>query len=897
MSDTDYTTIETPYTENTLTRSSTSADGLLTIGEVSDDSTTSTDTISTTTSKTVTATIDSAVVAKSNNSLNDLWITNFIKSVNWKPKKVGFYIDGQSGYAEFSNVFVSGNIQALTGTIGGFTIGATDLSVTRGGYQTIISSDSTAFSAGPTGAPTVTISQAGLLTAQAGIIGGFTITSTSLYGGIIKTAATVEAGTSGVVMDTGGLRGYDSVLGQTFNLPTNGSAPTFASGVINYSTFNVNTNAVIRTSATVGDGTANSAGILINSTGFYACETNQTLANANVKILIDGSAVYRGQVEIGTTGGAEVVIAGNDIHLYDDSQGGYKITHFTDYSGTIPGKIQITTSIENRLYVGLTIIITGTTNYNGTYTIGGIIDSYNFYVTSSYVADDATGLINGVGSIIGDTAAVNFYRADGLTGNFEMQKRAGYDNNLSNAMEMFYNAAAQDDGENLLYIGREGVYTNPNYTDGIVFTAKEAVYIEMGNLYRFYERLPFVIGDLSTATIPGEGIVSRISGEGKDGYSGLGFMVEILTFTGATAFSVGDKITGDSSGATFFITKKISTSQFWGDHTNSYTFTSSDTTCTTDGGGGGTGTGSFSSSSMGTFVPIKADHSLTIKIDSSILPTNDNWYDIGSSSYAIRNIYSNNIYSSTLYSETIGTTNSTSTDRIMIVKDSSYNSSPSIDAYDGSLCVGGLRPMINTTGKGWFLEAYNPSSSTTVDAQIQVSTTGTIKEIYFYLNDGGDSIGIYTEDGGTTNWISFNNFYVDGSFSPGLGTGTTNGNLGSSTREWDKLYINEVRYTTLTDVSDLRLKQNIKDFDLGLKELNQLRPVSFEWKQDGRKTKGFIAQEVQEIIPDMIIHENDDENEIKDLLTINMNYMFPLLVKSIQELSKKVEELEKKLNI
>src|SRR3990167_6500629 len=57
---------------------------------------------------------------KSDGDIGDVWIKNFIRSENWKPKSVGFYINGQTGYAEFSNVFVTGNINAVTGSIGGF---------------------------------------------------------------------------------------------------------------------------------------------------------------------------------------------------------------------------------------------------------------------------------------------------------------------------------------------------------------------------------------------------------------------------------------------------------------------------------------------------------------------------------------------------------------------------------------------------------------------------------------------------------------------------------------------------------------------------------------------------------------------------------------------------------
>lgn len=42
--------------------------------------------------------------------IEDLYIKNWIKSLNWKPKKQGFYLDGETGYAEFSNVYITGGI-------------------------------------------------------------------------------------------------------------------------------------------------------------------------------------------------------------------------------------------------------------------------------------------------------------------------------------------------------------------------------------------------------------------------------------------------------------------------------------------------------------------------------------------------------------------------------------------------------------------------------------------------------------------------------------------------------------------------------------------------------------------------------------------------------------------
>jgi hypothetical protein len=234
------------------------------------------------------------------NSLVNGIVSGYIKSRNYVAGSAGWSIK-EDGTAEFSSATIRGYVNATSGLIGGWIINATsisDVAGTVGLSSAVTGGDDIRFWAGhatPASAP-FKVTEAGVLTATSGTIGGFTLSATEMYGGIIKTAATVGAGSTGVIMDTAGLRGYDSVLGLTFNLPTNGSAPTFASGIINSTIFNINTNAVLRTSATVGDGSINSAGILINNTALYACEANQTLANANVKLLTTGSANFKGAV-------------------------------------------------------------------------------------------------------------------------------------------------------------------------------------------------------------------------------------------------------------------------------------------------------------------------------------------------------------------------------------------------------------------------------------------------------------------------------------------------------------------------------------------------------------------------------------------------------------------------
>jgi len=150
----------------------------------------------------------------------------------------------------------------------------------------------------------------GSLYAEVGNIGDWVISTSGLYYDgtgtpSIRTAATVGSGSNGVLMDKDGIKVYDDVLGMVVNLPSDGSAPSFSSGIIQETIFEINTNAVLRTSETVGDGSADSAGVLINNSGFYACEANQTLGNANVRIDAFGNGYFSGTIDAAVINSSE----------------------------------------------------------------------------------------------------------------------------------------------------------------------------------------------------------------------------------------------------------------------------------------------------------------------------------------------------------------------------------------------------------------------------------------------------------------------------------------------------------------------------------------------------------------------------------------------------------------
>jgi hypothetical protein len=102
-------------------------------------------------------------------------------------KDYGFSLGDPNGtylsYNTTSNTLTIASGPITSGTIAGMTISATALTATSGGNSTIVSSGSTAFTAGPTGSPTFTVTQAGVLTATGAIISGTITAAAGTIGG------------------------------------------------------------------------------------------------------------------------------------------------------------------------------------------------------------------------------------------------------------------------------------------------------------------------------------------------------------------------------------------------------------------------------------------------------------------------------------------------------------------------------------------------------------------------------------------------------------------------------------------------------------------------------------------------------------------------------------------
>jgi hypothetical protein len=149
----------------------------------------------------------------------------------------------------------------------------------------------------------------------------------------------------------------------------------------------------------------------------------------------------------------------------------------------------------------------------------------------------------------------------------------------------------------------------------------------------------------------------------------------------------------------------------------------------------------------------------------------------------------------------------------------------------------------------------------------------------------GTDLGLYSEV--STGWLRFVTnsghmmFYSDG--------GTTNGG-GNPIMELSSSGNLSLFYGTLSQGSDIRLKENIAPLTNSLSKVLSLNGVSFNWKpevsKDRSKQVGFIAQDVEKVVPELV--KTDD----KGMKSLEYGNMSALLVEAVKEQQKQIDDLK-----
>ena len=191
----------------------------------------------------------------------------------------------------------------------------------------------------------------------------------------------------------------------------------------------------------------------------------------------------------------------------------------------------------------------------------------------------------------------------------------------------------------------------------------------------------------------------------------------------------------------------------------------------------------------------------------------------------------------------------------------------------------GLRSTINTAPANSATNMYGGFFSVSSSNLTSATATNSYGMYVYGATGGTNSYGVYINNQIT----SFGNSYAfySASTHPSVFSGAVSG-------------------TAFNISSDARLKRNITNVDNGINTIMKLRPVSYEKKSsltsdDYGKVKeiGFLAQEVQTVLPNVVSELTKDNGE--KILGVNYTELIPVLTKAIQEQQKQIDELKKEV--
>jgi len=127
--------------------------------------------------------------------------------------------------------------------------------------------------------------------------------------------------------------------------------------------------------------------------------------------------------------------------------------------------------------------------------------------------------------------------------------------------------------------------------------------------------------------------------------------------------------------------------------------------------------------------------------------------------------------------------------------------------------------------------------------------------------------------------------------------------IGQSTHRMWEIHTNYIYYNYQIDFSDSKIKENIRSIDSPLSSICQINAIQYdltresfmntpeeridELVEDGKNKYGVIAQELKEILPDLVVYNKDAE-----LYGVNYIGLIPILVEAIKEQQIQIEELK-----
>ena len=193
--------------------------------------------------------------------------------------------------------------------------------------------------------------------------------------------------------------------------------------------------------------------------------------------------------------------------------------------------------------------------------------------------------------------------------------------------------------------------------------------------------------------------------------------------------------------------------------------------------------------------------------------------------------------------------------------------------FHDTLNMQGIAKTGNTYG------SFNVTNGSNNWAGITYSTHSSKPTIMFKDNHGDG--GLYHQGSSSWRW-----YYAQAHTCMGINGSTTSSSYGC--------YITGSVYTTGSySSSDARFKTNIKTIDNSIDKVMNMRGVYYDWNDDHKEEKGegrqvgVIAQELNEVLPEAVIHTEEDE------YSVDYGKITGVLIEAIKDLKNEINELKK----
>ena len=186
---------------------------------------------------------------------------------------------------------------------------------------------------------------------------------------------------------------------------------------------------------------------------------------------------------------------------------------------------------------------------------------------------------------------------------------------------------------------------------------------------------------------------------------------------------------------------------------------------------------------------------------------------------------------------------------------------------DGNIFLGHGAGYENVSGFNNVFIGYTAGWNETGSNRLHISVSETISETLIYGEFDNKRVAI------NTNNCNSKTFYVNGT--------------AGGTSAW-------------SSSSDRRLKTNIRPLESALAKVMKLNGVNFRWKDETNhrpgNNVGFIAQEVLEVLPEVVSGGGKDENGNEVYYSIEYGSVVPVLVEAIKELKAEKDELKQQVD-